>query len=108
MRPLTSDGQNNPRVAVLFESLREEGNVMDYEFDLKRLRWLAGDHWTSIDCYSDSTREGQISGESDFQISLDENTSQIYVFTNYSGRKVEYPKHVFSKVHAPVQSSLSN
>jgi hypothetical protein len=81
---MPKDGHD--RVAVLFESLREEGNVKDYDFNLKMIGWEDFSNWSADDCYSDTA--GIERSGSTFHLSLDENTSKMFVFTN---RAVTFP-----------------
>ena len=92
MRPLSPGTDENERVAVLFESLREEGYMYDYTLGLEKLGWSGFTSWTAEDCYSDKVIRGS---DPVFPVSLDENTSQMYVFTKIGGTRSDYPTHEF-------------
>jgi alpha-N-acetylgalactosaminidase len=94
MRPLTKDEQGHDRVAVLFESLADAFNKRKYTLDLKLIGWVGeGLSWTADDCYS--VAEPQRGTGQTFAVFVDENTSQMYVFTRLDDVHVEYPKHEF-------------
>ena len=93
MRPLTPDDEGHERVAVLFESLRVAFNKMKYILLLNKLGWGTDlVSWSAEDCYSEKVRRAK--GRR-FTIKLDENTSQMYVFTKFDGDKSDYPSYQF-------------
>jgi len=94
MRPLSQDSEKRDRVAVLFESLWEEGNVRDYELSMEKLGWAGFKSWSAVDCYSDKVIQGT-ERDTVFRVTLDENTSQMYIFTKDGGATPDYPIHQF-------------